>query len=144
MAAVAVLAGQRYRRTGLPHWLLASVGATLLALECALWAFADLGTTLHEVHLASDTAAVGTMFFLLVELFTPGVRASRAASLAGLLSCCGFLLVVPALLFGLGPAGLAQLPPLVVGERTADVPALPACAPFESSSREMIAWVRRL
>jgi hypothetical protein len=49
------------------------------------------------------------MFFLLVESVTPGVRASRAASLAGLLSCCGFLLVVPALLFG-WPRGPAAAP----------------------------------
>ena len=127
---VAVLAGQRYRGTRLPHWLLASFAAASITLNGFFWAFTNLGTTLHDVHLASDTAAIGTMFFLLVESFTPGVRASRVASLAGLLSCCGFLLVVPALLFGLGPAALGQLLPLVVGEQTASVLALPVWAPF--------------
>ena len=70
------------------------------------------------------------MFFLLVESFTPGVRASRAASLAGLLSCCGFLFLVSALLFGLGPAGLAQLLPLIISGEAASVLALPTWAPF--------------
>ena len=129
-AAVAVLAGRRYWRTRLPHWLLASFAATCLVLNGFIWAFTDLGTTLHDVHVASDTAAIGTMFFLLVESATPGVRASRIASLAGLLSCCGFLLVVPALLFGLGPAALGELLPLVIHEQSASVLALPAWTPF--------------
>jgi hypothetical protein len=120
-AAVAFLAGQRYWRTRLPRWLLASFAATSLTLNGVFSAFTDLGTTLHDVHQASDMAAIGTMFFLLVESFTPGVRASRIASLAGLLSCCGFVLVVPALLFGLGPAGLAQFLPLMIHEQSASV-----------------------
>jgi hypothetical protein len=129
-AAVAFLAGQRYWRTRLPRWLLASFAATSLTLNGVFSAFTDLGTTLHDVHQASDMAAIGTMFFLLVESFTPGVRASRIASLAGLLSCCGFVLVVPALLFGLGPPGLAQLLPLIVHEQSASVLALPVWTPF--------------
>ena len=125
-----MLATQRYWRTRLPHWLLASFAATSLGLNGFFWAFTDLGTTLHDVHLASDTAALGTMFFLLVESFIPGVRASRVASLAGWLSCCGLLLVVPALLFGLGPAALTELLPLVVHEQSASVLALPGWTPF--------------
>jgi hypothetical protein len=82
------------------------------------------------VHVVSDAAAIGTAFFLLVESFTPGVQASRAASLAGLLSCCGFLLILPALLFGLGPAGLARLLPLIISGEAASVLALPIWAPF--------------
>jgi hypothetical protein len=130
MAAVAVLTGQRYARTRLPHWLLASFAATSITLNGFLWAFAGAGTALHDVHVVSNTAALGTAFFLLVESFTPGVRASRAASLAGLLSCCGFLLILPALLFGLGPTGLAQLLPLIMSGEAASVLALPTWAPF--------------
>jgi hypothetical protein len=60
----------------------------------------------------------------------PRWRARRIASLAGLLSCCGFLLVAPALLFGLGPAGRAQLLPLILHEQSASVLARPAWTPF--------------
>jgi hypothetical protein len=128
--AVAVLAGRRYRHTPLPHWLLASFAASYIALNGLLSAFTDLGITLHDVHYASDFAAVGTAFFLLMESFTPGVKASRAASLASFLACCGFLLVLPALFFGLGPLGLRELLELINSERTATVLAIPAWVPF--------------
>lgn len=128
--AIALLTGQRYRRTGLPHWLLASFAATLVSLNGFLYAYADLGVTLHEVHYASDFAAIGTGFFLLVESFTPGVRTSRSASLASFLACCGFLVILPALLFGLGPTSLNQILELINTERTATVLAIPAWAPF--------------
>lgn len=127
---VAFLTGQRYWRTGLPHWLLASFAATSITLNGLLSTFADLGITLHEVHYASDFAALGTAFFLLVESFTPGMRASRAVSLASFLACCGFLLILPALFFGLGPRGLRELLELINSERTATVLAIPAWVPF--------------
>lgn len=127
---IALLTGQRYRRTGLPHWLLASFAATLVSLNGFLYAYADLGVTLHDVHYASDFAAVGTAFFLLVESFRLGVRTSRTASLASFLACCGFLVILPALLFGLGPISLSQLLELINTERTATVLAIPAWVPF--------------
>jgi hypothetical protein len=128
--AIAILTGQRYRRSRLPHWLLASFTATLMSLNGFLAIFTNLGVTLHDVHVASDIAAVGTAFFLLMESFTPGMRASRAASLLGFLACCGFLLIIPALLFGLGPISLSQLLELINTERTSTVLAIPIWVPF--------------
>ncbi len=128
--ALAVLTGQRYRRTRLPHWLLASFAATLISLNGVTYAFTDLGVTLHEVHYASDFAALGSAFFLLVESFTPVMKASRTASLASFLACCGFLLILPALLFGLGPISLSRLLELINSETTATVLAIPAWVPF--------------
>lgn len=127
---IAVLAGLRYRDTGLPHWLLASFAATLITLNGFQYAYVGLGVTLHEVHLASDTAALATAFFLLVESFTPGVEANRTASLASFLACCGFLIVIPALLFGLGPVSLEMLLTLITSEGTAEVLSAPIWVPF--------------
>lgn len=127
---IALLTVQRYRDTGLPHWLVASFTATLITLNGFQYAYVGLGVTLHEVHLASDTAALATAFFLFVESFTPGVEANRTASLASFLACCGFLIVIPALLFGLGPVSLEVLLTLITSEGTAEVLSVPIWVPF--------------
>lgn len=127
---IAVLAGQRYWHTGLPHWLLASFAATLITLNGFQYAYLNFGVTLHDVHLASDTAALATAFFLLVESFAPGGETSRTASLASLLACCGFLIIIPALLFGLGPVSLDVLLTLITSEGTSTVLSVPIWVPF--------------
>lgn len=127
---IALLAGRRYRDSGLPHWLMVSFAATLITLNGFQYAYLGLGITLHEVHIASDMAALATSFFLLVESFTPGIEANRTASLAGFLACCGFLIIIPALLFGLGPISLETLLTLINTEGTADVLSVPSWVPF--------------
>ncbi|MDP8968998.1 MAG: hypothetical protein M3N52_00505 [Actinomycetota bacterium] len=129
--ALAVLAVQRYRHTRLPHWLLAGFTSTLLSVNGLLYAYTDIGLTLEDLHLASDTAALGTAFFLLTEaVVLGGGPGGRRASLAGLLSCCALGLLLPAVLFGLVPASPDQLLELIVSEHTASLFALPAWLPL--------------
>lgn len=128
--ALAVLTVHRYRQTGLPHWLLAGFASALLTVNASLYAYTSFGVDLHDLHVASDTAALGTAFFLLIESVDGRRAGTRLASLAGLLSCCAGLLVLLAVAFGVVPANLGQLFEVVTSERTASLFALPAWLPL--------------
>lgn len=129
-AVIALLTGKRFGRTGYPHWLLAAFAGTLITLDGFLATYIGLGVSLHDIHGVTDVAALGTAFFLLVESRTPGAGGSRTASLLGGLSCCGFLLVIPAFFLGSASSELGAFLDLINSESMSTVLALPRWLPF--------------